>query len=207
MGIKYQVLAIMGKSASGKDSIVKETIHRHPGLFNPVVSCTTRPPRDYEENGKDYYFLSLEDFTRKVLNGDMLEATEFNGWFYGTTIDSLSTSRINLCVLNPAGVEALIEDPRLEVEVIYVYCDDKTRLMRSLGREKDPNCAEICRRFLADQKDFAAAEKNIAYYTLDNCGETRKECLDLCYAGNELQVLIDSMIRRIERDSAKINKE
>ncbi|MGN0992847.1 MAG: hypothetical protein ACI4PE_02890 [Bacilli bacterium] len=41
------------------------------------MSCTTRPPRDYEKDKKDYFFLSNEKFCEKVLNGEMLEATSF----------------------------------------------------------------------------------------------------------------------------------
>ena len=110
--------------------------------------------REKEMQGVDYHFISLEDFTRGVLNGNMLEATEFRGWFYGTPESSLAKDKINIGVFNPAGVEALLEDPRLDVFVIEVLAHDKTRLMRCLNRENKPDCAEICRRFLTDEKDF-----------------------------------------------------
>lgn len=47
-----------------------------------------------------------------------------------------------------------MEDPRLEVEIIYVQTTPKERLLRTLNREDFPDCHEICRRFLADEKDF-----------------------------------------------------
>ena len=152
---KYQVIALIGKSAAGKDTIQKETVRLHPNFFHPIVSCTTRPQRDYERDGVDYHFISVEDFTLKVLNYEMLEATEFNDWFYGTPIDSLRDDRINIGVFNPAGVEALLQDPRVEVSVIEVWASDKARLLRSLKREENPNCAEICRRYFADENDFS----------------------------------------------------
>ena len=153
---KYQVIALVGKAGAGKDTVQKATCSAHPLIFNPIVSCTTRPMREGEIQGIDYNFVSLENFTRMVLNGDMLEATEFRGWFYGTPINSLSKDKINLGVFNPAGVEALLEDNRLDVLVIEVLTSDKTRLLRCLNREKNPDCAEICRRFMTDEKDFLA---------------------------------------------------
>lgn len=157
---KYQVIALIGKAGAGKDAIQKATCQAHPLIFNPIVSCTTRPAREEEITGRDYHFISLEDFTRKVLNGDMLEATEFRGWFYGTPISSLDATKINIGVFNPAGVEALLEDPQLDVMVCLVHATDKERLLRCLTREEHPDCAEVCRRFLTDEKDFQNLEFN-----------------------------------------------
>ena len=163
---KYQVIALIGKSSAGKDTIQTALCQRHPLMFHKLVSCTTRPKRDTETEGVEYNFISIENFTRKVLNGDMLEATEFRDWFYGTPIDALDPHKINIGVFNPAGVEALLEDPRLDVMVIEVVASDKTRLLRSLKREDDPDCAEICRRYFADEKDFC--EFDFATFIINN---------------------------------------
>ena len=165
---KYQVIALMGKAGAGKDAVQSATCKAHPNVFHKIVSCTTRPARDHEQDGIAYDFISLEDFTRKVLNGDMLEATEFRGWFYGTPISALMRDKINIGVFNPAGVEALVNDPRLDVMVIYINADDKTRLMRALSREDRPDCVEVCRRFLADEKDFDALDEDIGFTIVEN---------------------------------------
>ena len=180
---KYQVIALIGKSGAGKDAIQSATCKAHPNVFNKIVSCTTRPIRDNEQEGLSYYFISLEDFTRKVLNGSMLEATEFRGWFYGTPITSLAQDKINIGIFNPAGVEALLEDPRLEVMVIYVDVDDKTRLLRSLNREEYPDCYEVCRRFLTDDQDFDDIE--FGYTVVNNPDFGSLDLLDLCSASYE----------------------
>lgn len=150
---KIKIIALFGKSGSGKDTIQKWIAANSPAV-HPIVSCTTRPPRDYEEDGKDYIFLSIEEFSKKVINGTMLEATEFRGWFYGTPLDSLDPDKLNVGVFNIAGIDALLEDSRLEVYPVIVYAPDKVRLLRSLMREETPDCAEICRRFDTDNKDF-----------------------------------------------------
>lgn len=150
---KYKIIALFGKAGSGKDTIQKWMVNHFPDLHG-IVSCTTRPPRDYEENDVDYHFLSIEDFTKQVLDGTMLEATDFRGWFYGTPLSSLDIDRINIGVFNIAGIQALLEDSRLEVYPVIIYAPDKTRLIRQLMREEQPDCTEICRRFQTDNSDF-----------------------------------------------------
>lgn len=151
---KYKILALFGPSGSGKDTIAKYIVEHYPSQTSAIVSCTTRPKRDYEKNKVDYYFLTNEEFTSYVLNGEMLEATEFRHWFYGTPLWALSTDTINIGVFNPEGIEILLEDPRIDLIPVEVLASDKIRLIRSLNREKNPDCEEICRRFFTDKKDF-----------------------------------------------------
>ena len=66
----------------------------------------------------------------------MLEATSFNDWFYGTSIDELKENTINVGVFNIEGVSCLLEDSRLEVLPVYIQCYDRERLYRNLKREK-----------------------------------------------------------------------
>ena len=165
---KIKIIALYGKSSSGKDTMQKfllKTIKNSHG----IISCTTRPPRDYEKNGKDYYFLSNEEFGAKVLNGSMLEATSFRDWMYGTAFEALKEDKINIGVFNIEGIECLLQDNRLQILPIQIVASDKNRLMRSLNREKNPDCAEICRRYLADEKDFS----KINFFSLvyDNNGD------------------------------------
>ena len=151
---KYKIIALFGESGAGKDTIQNWLVSNFPEETHKIVSCTTRPPRDYEENGKDYFFIDTEYFAQKVLDGSMLEATTFNGWGYGTPIECLEEDKINIGVFNIQGIDCLLQDPRLEVNIIYVRLSDKERLIRILKRELNPNCEEVCRRYLADKKDF-----------------------------------------------------
>lgn len=162
---KIKVIALFGASASGKDTIQKWVVANYKNI-NSIVSCTTRPKRDYEKNQIDYYFLSIEEFTKYLLEGQMLEATDFRGWFYGTPLWALKPKNINIGVFNIAGVEALLQDSRLDVYPIYVRANDKTRLLRSLNREENPDCNEICRRFQTDKKDFSFID--FSYDIIDN---------------------------------------
>lgn len=161
---KYKVLALFGKSGAGKDTIQKWLTTNYN--MNGIISCTTRPPRDYERDGIHYHFLSNEEFAQKVLNMSMLEATVFNDWCYGTPIESLKEDKINVGVFNIQGIECLLQDNRLDILPIFIDCSDKIRLLRNIKREKVPNCLEICRRFITDEKDFS--DINFDYITFDN---------------------------------------
>ena len=90
----------------------------------------------------------------------MLEATVFNDWCYGTSLKNLTQDKLNIGVFNPEGVGLLRENKNVQLIVIYVEATDKTRLLRQLNREKDPDCHEIVRRFGADEADFTEEEIN-----------------------------------------------
>lgn len=161
----YKILALIGEAGTGKDTLMREVLKQNPSL-NEIISCTTRPPREGEVEGKNYYFLSNEDFTQKLLNNEMLEATVFNNWCYGTNLDSLDSTKVNIGVFNPAGIESLMTHSNIYVVVYYVRASDKNRLIRQLNRETNPNIEEIIRRYQADNFDFS--ELPFHYNEIDN---------------------------------------
>lgn len=152
----YNIIAIMGKAGSGKDTLLKALLQEltFTNIARPIISCTTRPIREGEVDGVDYHYLTKEQFTDQVLNGDMLEATVFNNWCYGTSLTNLSQNHLNIGVFNPEGVEILRDNKHINLFVIYIQADDKTRLLRQLNREGNPDCHEIVRRFGTDETDF-----------------------------------------------------
>ncbi len=151
--MNYKVIAICGKAGSGKDTILQRVVAACPQLHE-VVSCTTRPMREGEADGVNYFYLTGEQFGEKVLRGEMLEATCFNDWFYGTAYDSLRSDCVNIAVFNPEGIDSIAAHKNIEMVVFYVEAKDKTRLLRQLNRETDPDVHEIIRRFRADELDF-----------------------------------------------------
>lgn len=161
----YKLIILMGKAGSGKDTILREVVKQNPDMHE-VVSCTTRPPREGEVDGVNYHFLTGEQFGAKVLKNEMLEATCFNDWFYGTSFDSLDKNKVNIGVFNPTGVESLKEYKNIHTIVVWVEASDKNRLLRQLNREKDPDVNEIIRRFKADEIDFS--DIDFEYVRLDN---------------------------------------
>lgn len=150
---KIKIIALFGESGAGKDTIQHWLANNYDN-FNEIISCTTRPPRDYEKNGKDYYFTNKKHFLTSYAKDEILEFSIFNDWFYGTPRSSLSSEKINIGVFNIQGIKSLLQHKDIAVLPIWIQTDDKTRLLRCLNRENNPDCIEICRRFLADQNDF-----------------------------------------------------
>ena len=152
---RYNLIALFGKSGSGKTTVLNWLMRNFPEKLHKVVACTTRPLREGEEDGREYHFISVDEFTQKTLSGEMIEATSFRDWFYGTEISALREDKLNVAIFSPEALNCVLEDPRINTYPVYIYASDKKRLMRSLDREYAPDCYEICRRFLADEKDFA----------------------------------------------------
>lgn len=152
----YKVVALFGPAGSGKDYLQKKIMETSFGEENlsEIISHTTRPPREGEMNGVDYHFVSPVVFMTKQYSREMLETTEFRGWYYGTAIDALNKDKINIGVFNPQGIFNLLKDNRIIVFPVYVKATDKCRLLRQLQREEYPDCEEICRRFTTDKTDF-----------------------------------------------------
>ena len=81
---KYKVVALVGKAGSGKDSLCAALIDQlqDEGFkANKVVSYTTRPPRDNEIDGRDYYFVTPQEIASLIFENKILEATEFEPIF------------------------------------------------------------------------------------------------------------------------------
>lgn len=184
---KIKIVAICGKSAAGKDTLLKEFLKLDKSIHE-IVSCTTRPPREGEIHGINYFFLSNQEFADKIENGEMLEATVFRDWCYGTSLDSLDIENINVGVFNLDGIDILLENPKVDLYIVEVYAPDKLRLLRSLNRESNPDVKEIIRRYEADEKDFEGFD--YAHYRVENLDDTRWMTL-----GDHAKVILVNSIR------------
>lgn len=165
----YTIIALIGEAGTGKDTLMQRILAARPGEFNEIISCTTRPPREGEVDGVNYFFIDPEEFAYKVLNYEMLEATNFNDWFYGTSYDTLRSDVLNIGVFNPDGIRAIEGRNDIDLKVFRITCSDKIRLLRQLNREENPNVDEIVRRYKTDKEDFCDLE--FAYCEVENNDE------------------------------------
>lgn len=77
------ILVVSAPSGGGKSSLCQRLLNWSPNIVYSV-SCTTRAPRGGEQNGRDYWFLSTEEFERRIAAGEFLEYAKYNGNYYGT---------------------------------------------------------------------------------------------------------------------------
>lgn len=150
---KYKIIALCGKSAVGKDTILNEVIRDDDKneFFHKIVSVTTRPKRKTEVDGVDYYFVDDSD----IPNLRLLELEHFNGWAYGTMQAELEEDRINLGIFTPRGIAQLAATGLVELTVVIVESDADIRLSRSLLRSFGEQVLEMCRRNIVDAEDFS----------------------------------------------------
>ena len=97
--MKNKLLVISGPSGVGKGTLVKAIKARHADVTESI-SCTTRPPREGETHGKEYFFLTKEEFLRRIAENDFLEYDEHFGNYYGTpksfVLETLKTKSVIL---------------------------------------------------------------------------------------------------------------
>lgn len=148
-------VALVGASATGKSTV--ERILQEEYGFNRCISLTSRPKRDYEVDGVDYHFVTVEDFNNLRNEGLLVEETVFNNWHYGLTVSEVEEGGV--VVIEPNGLRQIIERAgRENVFVVYLTYPDKDRLIRSLVTRNDNNVDEVIRRYQADKKDMQGME-------------------------------------------------
>ena len=159
-----KIVYIMGKSSTGKDTIFKELIRKNAFDFKTIVSYTTRPIREGEKDGQEYFFTDEAGFNKLKSEGKVIEDRCYNTihgpWRYFTVDDGQINDRDNYITIGTLESYVKICDyyGNDRIIPILVELDDGVRLQRALNREKKqdkPKYEEMCRRFLADSADFS----------------------------------------------------
>lgn len=161
-----KIYVLMGKSASGKDTLYGRLLQAEALGLKRIILYTTRPIRTGEEEGREYHFVSQEQFFNMEKAGQVVECrtyqTVHGPWHYFTAADGqidLAGERDYLMINTLEGYCKLVHYFGKEYVVpLYIEVEDGLRLERALSRERaqlQPKYEEMCRRFLADAKDFA----------------------------------------------------
>ena len=160
-----KIFLLMGKSTSGKDTIYKELIVDEKLGLEKVVPYTTRPMRDGEKDGVQYFFKDENEYLRLREDGKIIEErtyhTKYGEWRYFTVDDGqIDLQKGNYLVIGTLESYCYIRDyfGKDNVEPILVDVEARVRLERAMHREnkqEHPKYDEMCRRFLADEEDFS----------------------------------------------------
>ena len=97
-----QPIVISGPSGAGKSTILSRLFEEFPGKFGFSISHTTRAPRGTEQNGKEYYFVTKEEFLDLIEKKGFVEHAQFGGNYYGTSIKAVNdiAEKGQICILD-----------------------------------------------------------------------------------------------------------
>lgn len=182
--MKKNIIILMGKTASGKSSIAKYLSKNYN--YNLAVLWTSRPKRDNEQNGIDYYFTNKNIFTDKILRGDFIEYRKYNTlvnnikdiWYYGLEKENnnIDLSKNNVLILTYDGaLKALQYFGSCRCKIIYI--DVPNNIIKQRAKQRcDYDTIEFKRRIKADNKDFSWNKiKGIVDKKIINVNKTIKE--------------------------------
>ncbi len=173
-GITGHFILLMAPTGSGKGELERHIFARFPTIrFS--VSCTTRPPRPGEQDGREYYFLTRDQFETKIARGEFLEWAEFGHNLYGTlkseVLDRLRSGEVLLHEIELQGVEALqAVIPKEHLTVIYVEAGG-WEILRARALKRAPidetELEKRYQRYLAESASKPLADHIIYNYDGD----------------------------------------
>lgn len=158
------VVILMGKSAVGKDTVMREMVSKLG--YKPLISYTSRPKRDCEVEGRDYFFIRADEFKDMICNSSFIEyrkyKTKVNGiddiWYYGLRkpIKFYSNSEQHIVIMDCDGTKKLVEyleKHDIAYKVVYLEANEEIRKERAMNRAGFDE-TEWSRRVEADDFDF-----------------------------------------------------
>ena len=191
-----RIYYLLGKSATGKDTLYKEILKRRPKL-RTVTMYTTRPIREGETDGVEYFFTGREELERQLASGKVIESRTYQTiagpWTYYTVDDGqfdVADDESCLMIGTLESYEKMctyFESGKMVP--VYIEVPDGIRLLRAVKREenqKRPNYREVCRRYLADEKDFS--EEN-----LERLGVTKR------YQNTDMEICVEEILRDLDK--------
>ena len=191
-----KIFFILGKSCSGKDTIFQEIKKNNNLDLKTVVGYTTRPMRENEVDGEEYFFVDRDRLEELQNDGKVIEVRHYNTvhgvWSYFTVDDGQIDLESNdyLYIGTLESYEQMREYYGEDVVVpIFIEVEQGERLKRAVLREieqSEPKYEELCRRFLADEKDFREEE-------IERLGIEKK------FFNDELNQCVEEIVEEIER--------
>lgn len=184
-----KVFLVLGKSGSGKDTLVKNIVERGEIGVQRLVRDTSRPRRVMEKDGVEYNFKSASEMRNNM--NSYIEWDCFNDWFYATSREAIPEG-VSIMTGSISTYEKLVEEAQdFELYTIYLNIDKETQRERLLLRGDSQE--EVTRRISADSRDFAhvydilSAPENSKVVVLDGTlTENTVFLLSLAFVGSEI---------------------
>ena len=178
-----KVIIVSAPSGAGKTSIVRHLLEQVPDLkFS--ISATTRPKRDYEIDGKDYYFLTPEQFKERLANDEFLEWQEvYTDQFYGSLKSEVERIWSNgqavifdVDVLGGLNIKKFYGDEALSVFIEPPTMEELENRLKNRGTEND---ASLQKRLAKAEYELSFARQFDKIVLNDDLKTAQQEMIDL----------------------------
>lgn len=183
-----KIFFILGKSSSGKDTIFQKIKENNELGLKTVVGYTTRPMRENEVDGEEYFFVDRDRLEELKNDDKVIESRDYNTvhgiWSYFTVDDGqIDLDKDDYLYIGTLESYEQVRNFYGEDKVIPIYIEVEKgeRLRRAVLREieqSEPKYEELCRRFLADEQDFREEEINRLGIEKKYMNEDLDTCVD-----------------------------
>ena len=178
-----ELIIISGTTCAGKDTVVKSLLKKNSNITKSI-SYTSRPIRNGEKNGKDYYFVDKEEFERKIENDDFLEyACVQYGAYYGTpkqqVIDLLNQGKDVILVIDVQGAQ-IIKEKYPETLLIFIMAPSMKEVKKRIIARGGETKTQIIERFKVAYNEINEVNKYnyvVVNDDLDTCVEKVKSII------------------------------
>ena len=169
------MLVISGASASGKTEIANIIAKKYG--FLRVITVTTRAMRQGETNGKDYFFVSKEEFVKLINNDELVEYTIYNNNYYGSRKDQIKDDHI--LVIEANGLKSYIALNNPSIITFALIADEETRKERMISR--GDKIEDIKARLKNDKTIFSEENLKGVNYFINNSSCDKNDIADEIY--------------------------
>ena len=186
-----RLLMVAAPSGAGKSSLVRAFLERH-GDWSLSISTTTRTPRPGETHGREYFFVSKEDFERQRDRGDFLEWAEVHGNYYGTSKqwieDQIRQSQNILLEIDWQGaqqIRTIFQAGPIVPRSVFILPPSLEELAQRLRNRGQDSEAVIARRLAAAEEEISHA-KEFDYVIINQ---------DFSHALGEFEAIAESVLK------------
>ena len=169
------MIVLSGASASGKTEAAKMLMAKYG--IQKAITTTTRPMRKKEVNGKDYFFVTKEEFEKMIADDRFVEHTLYNGNYYGSTKDQIADDRV--VVIDLKGLKSYSSLNNNRIVTFYLKTSEDVRFKRML--ERGDSEADAHRRIENDRRIFAETEIPKVDFRIDSENMDIEQVADAVY--------------------------
>ena len=198
---KGRLIVFSAPSGCGKGTMLAEILKDKN--YAVSVSATTREPREGEQDGVNYYFLSKGDFLQKVADSEFLEYAEFCDNYYGTLISEVEgklSEGVNVILEIEVQGAMKIREKRPDALFIFVLPPSVAELRRRL-KKRGTETEEVIEKRVAQAAKEISYAKNYDYVIVNDALEdavsdffavTRAEKLRVCFSENTINEVLEN---------------